>query len=303
MAGQLRAIRQKIKSVRSIAKITRAQELIATSRVSKARDRAHDAEPYAREITRAASTLLTHHPHADHALLNRRPDTSRVAVLLVTSDRGFCGGYNHNVLRQGEALAALLRRQGKEPVFYVTGRKGIEWYRFRGRPTVREWQGFSGAPAYDVAAEIGRTLVEAYDMPTAEGGVGEVHVVFTEFVSMLTQRTVVRRLLPIEVEEREAPQGHEPSVPAPFTFEPSAGAVLDVLLNKYVDARIWHILLISAAAEHAARRTAMTAATDNARQLIGALTRQANEARQAEITTELTEIVGGAAALAASNRD
>ncbi|WP_189244154.1 F0F1 ATP synthase subunit gamma [Planobispora rosea] len=301
MGGQLRVIRQRIRSVRSIAKITRAQELIATSRVSKARDRAAAGEPYAREIARAVSTLLSHHTSADHALLDLRPDTARVAVLLITGDRGFCGGYNNNVLRQGEALAALLRQQGKEPLFYLTGRKGIEWYRFRGRPVVREWTQISAAPSYGAAAEIGEELVGAYDTPTRAGGVGEVHVVFTEFVSMLTQRTTVRRILPIEVEEEAGPPG-ERSPRAPFAFEPSADAVLDSLLHKYVNALIWHMLLTSAAAEQAARRTAMMAATENARQIIGELTRQANAARQAEITTELTEIVGGAAALSDSSR-
>ncbi|GIH81499.1 F0F1 ATP synthase subunit gamma [Planobispora longispora] len=294
-------IRQRIRSVRSIAKITRAQELIATSRVSKARDRAAAGEPYAREIARAVSTLLSHRPNADHALLNLRPDTARVAVLLITGDRGFCGGYNNNVLRQGEALAALLRQQGKEPLFYLTGRKGIEWYRFRGRPVVREWVQISAAPSYGAAAEIGGELVGAYDTPTRAGGVGEVHIVFTEFVSMLTQRTTVRRILPIEVEEEAVPPG-ERSPRAPFAFEPSVDAVLDVLLHRYVNALIWHMLLTSAAAEQAARRTAMMAATENARQIIGELTRQANEARQAEITTELTEIVGGAAALSDPRR-
>ena len=301
MGAQLRAIRQRIRSVRSTAKITRAQELIASSRVSKARDRSLAAEPYSREITRAVSVLVSHHLKANHALLNERPDTSRVTVLLLTSDRGFCGGYNHNVIRQGEALAGLLRRQGKEPTFHVAGRKGVDWFTFRHREMADAWTGFSGQPGYELATEIGETLIQAFDMPTRAGGVGEVHVVFTEFVSMLTQRTAVRRILPLEVEEHEVEAfgaAGERGLPhAPYDFEPSPYAVLDALLRKYVRARIWYMLLSSAASEHAARRTAMMSATENANELIGKLTRLANEARQSEITTEITEISGGAEAL------
>ncbi|MFC4059831.1 F0F1 ATP synthase subunit gamma [Planomonospora corallina] len=301
MGAQLRAIRARIRSVRSTAKITRAQELIASSRVPRARQRMEAARPYAREITRAASTVIEHRTHLDHALLNRRPDTSRVAVLLMTSDRGFCGAFNHNVLRQGDALAALLREQGKEPVFYLAGRKAVDFYRFRHRPVERAWTGMSGHPVYDTAAEIGQTLVEAFDRPTRAGGVGEVHVVYTEFVSMLTQRTAVHRILPLAVEE--SADGGPAAAPAPYEFEPSAEAVLDRLLRQYVRAVVWRMLLESSASEHASRRQAMMSATENAQALVAALTRQANSARQAEITTELTEIVGGAAALARSRED
>ncbi|MBO3745516.1 F0F1 ATP synthase subunit gamma [Streptosporangiaceae bacterium NEAU-GS5] len=296
MGAQLRQIRARIRSVRSTAKITRAQELIASSRVAKARDRAKAAEPYTRELVLAVMALVGHGMRIDHPLLDQRPDASRVAVLAMTSDRGFCGGYNHNVIRRGQALVELLRSQGKEPVFYVVGRKGSDWFRFRSRPTVREWTGSSGAPTYETAAEIGQTLIDAFDTKTSEGGVGEVHVIFTEFETMLTQRTLVRRILPLEIEEREAPAG-EGAPRSPYEFEPSAADVLDALLRKYVRGRIWRMMLTSAASEHAARRTAMTAATENAQELISMLTRQANEARQAEITTELTEIVGGAEAL------
>ncbi|MGV9775111.1 F0F1 ATP synthase subunit gamma [Streptosporangium sp. NPDC003464] len=300
MGAELRAIRARIRSITSTAKITRAQELIASSRIPKARQRLDSARPYAMEITRAASILVSHDIHLDHALLNRRPDTSRVAVLLMSSDRGFCGGFNNNVLRQGDALAALLSGQGKEPVFYLAGRKAVDFYRFRHRRSERDWVGLSDHPSYEVAAEIGQTLVEAFDRPTRDGGVGEVHVVFTEFVSMLTQQTRVRRILPLELEEMEIGGGAEGSVPGPlppYEFEPAAGSVLDPLLRQYVRGRIWSMLLESSAAEHAARRQAMMSATENAHELIGALTRRANSARQAEITTELTEIVSGAEAL------
>ncbi|WP_157244627.1 F0F1 ATP synthase subunit gamma [Nonomuraea typhae] len=300
MGAQLRQIRQRIRSVKSTAKITRAQELIASSRVGRARDRAAAAEPYAREISKAVSALVSHHLPMNHALLNERPDASRVAVLLLTSDRGFAGGYNQNVIKHGQALHALFEEQRKEPEYYVVGRKGIDWFRFRGRETRGQWAGMSGQPGYATAAEIGRTLVEAFDTPTREGGVGEVHVVYTEFVTMLTQAPRVIRILPMEVEEVEGEGEGEAAAGAPmapYEFDPDAATVLDELLEKYVRSRIWFMLLSSAAAEHAARRTAMTAATDNARDLIETLTREANEARQAEITTEITEIVGGAEAL------
>lgn len=299
MGAQLRQIRQRIKSVKSTAKITRAQELIASSRVGKARDRALEAEPYAREISKAVSALVSHHMKMNHALLNEVPDASRVAILLLTSDRGFCGGYNHNVIRQGQALTELMRQQGKEPIVYVLGRKGVEWHRFRDREMAGEWEGMSGQPDYATAAEIGQALIDAFDMPTRDGGVGEVHVVSTEFVSMLTQRTSVRRILPLEVEEvTETDSSPSSGLPkAPYEFDPSPEAVLDEMLQKYVRSRIWYMMLSSAASEWAARRTAMMSATENAHEIIDKLTREANEARQAEITTEITEIVGGAEAL------
>lgn len=285
--------------MKSTAKITRAQELIASSRVGKARDRAAEAEPYAREISKAVTALVSHHMKMNHALLNEQPDTARVAVLLLTSDRGFCGGYNHNVIRQSQALAELLHDQGKVPTFYVLGRKGVEWYRFRDRELAGEWAGMSGQPDYATAAEIGQTLIEAFDMKTSEGGVGEVHVIYTDFVSMLTQHTAVQRILPLAVEEvsESAPAEGSAMPKAPYEFDPSPEAVLDEMLRKYVRSRIWYMMLSSAASEWAARRTAMMSATENAHELIDRLTREANAARQAEVTTEITEIVGGAEAL------
>ena len=300
MGAQLRLIRQRIKSVKSTAKITRAQELIASSRVGKARDRAEAAKPYSREISKVVSALVSHRMKMNHALLNEQPDTSRVAILLMTSDRGFCGSYNQSVIKQGQALARLCEQQGKKPVFYVVGRKGAEWFSFRDRAVEGEWTEMSGQPDYPVAAEIGQLLIEAFDRPTREGGVGEVHVVYTDFVSMLTQQTRVTRILPLEVEEVEevVVEGEGRVLPpAPYKFEPSADTVLDVMLEKYVRSLVWQMLLSAAAAEHAARRTAMMSATENAHELIEQLTREANTARQAEITTEITEIVGGAEAL------
>lgn len=298
--AHLRAIRQRIRSVTSTAKITRAQELIASARIARAQRDLLAARPYARRITQAVSALVSHHEHLNHALLNQKPDASRAAILLVTSDRGFCGGYNNNVLKQGEALAARIRERGDEPVMYVCGSKGADWYRFRGRTPERAWSGFSGRPSYEVAAEIGQTLVEAFDRRTADGGVGEIHIVYQEFVNLLTYQPVVRRILPLEVEERESGEaGGE--LPPSYEFDPSPADVLDGLLRQYVRSRVWHILLEAAASEHGARRAAMMAATQNAKEIINDLTRQANQARQEEITEELSEIVGGADALKATH--
>ncbi|GAB3664835.1 F0F1 ATP synthase subunit gamma [Actinocorallia lasiicapitis] len=298
MGAELRRLRVRIRSIKSTAKITRAQEMIAASKITRAQQRQAASAPYARQVTRAVTALISHHVPHKHALLNRRPDTSRVAILLVTSDRGFCGGYNANVLRHGQQLAAQLREQGREPVFYVTGRRGVDNFRFNERPMAGQWTGQSGEPTYHQAAEIGQALLDAFLRRTSEGGVGEVHIVYTRFVSMLSQQLSVRRILPLEIEDVDAaPDGQ---AVASYEFEPSVEEVLDGLMGQYVRGRVWNMLLESAASEHAARRRAMMSATENANDLVTKLTRQANEARQAEVTNELNEIVGGANALADS---
>ena len=295
MGAQLRQVRQRIKSIQSTAKITRAQELIAASRIIKAQQRAREAAPYASEITRAVEAVVSRSGQIDHPLTREPKNRSRAAVLIMTSDRGFCGGYNANVLREAQGLRALLAGHNVETVPYVTGRKGIGWHRFRGIEVAGEWGGFSDTPAHQNAREITAELLQAFERPVADGGVDEIHVVHTEFVSMLTQRPVVRRLLPLEIEETtEAPPGPIPV----YEFEPSAEAVLNALLPWYVESRIFASLLDAAAAEIAARRRAMKSATDNANDLLDQLTREANKARQAEITQEISEIVGGANALA-----
>jgi F-type H+-transporting ATPase subunit gamma len=219
-------------------------------------------------------------------------------VLILTSDRGFCGAYNSNVLREAQGLEALLRERGVEAVPFVSGRKGIAWHRFRQRAMAAEWSGFSDTPAHHNATEITNALLEAYDRPAADGGVDQIYLVHTEFVSMLTQRPVSLRILPLEIEETtEAPE--RGAVPL-YEFEPSPEDVLNALLPWYVESRLFHALLDAAAAEIAARRRAMKSATDNANDLLDQLTLEANKARQAEITQEISEIVGGANALADS---
>jgi F-type H+-transporting ATPase subunit gamma len=301
MGAQLRAVRRRIRSVQSTAKITRAQELIASSRIIKAQQRLHAAAPYARELTRAVEAVVSRSENIDHPLTQPVLSPTRAAVLILTSDRGFAGGFNANVLREAQSLRALLESQQVETVTYVAGRKGIAWHRFRGRQMAAEWAGFSDTPGQENAAEIARTLLEAFNRPTPDGGVDEIHVVYTQFVSMLTQQAVVHRLLPLAIEPTEE---LPPTGPLPiYEFEPSPPDVLNALLPWYVESRLFQALLDSAASEIAARRRAMKSATDNANELIEQLSREANKARQAEITQEISEIVGGANALAGATRE
>ena len=296
MGAQLRAVRRRIKSVQSTAKITRAQELIAASRIIKAQQRAHEAEPYSREITAAVEAVVSRSGQIDHPLTREPSDPKRAAVLVLTSDRGFAGGFNANVLREFQGLRRLLGDQHVEPVPFVSGRKGITWHRFRDIEMAAEWSGYSDTPVFENARVITEALLAAYNQPTDEGGVDEIHIVYTDFVSMLTQEPVVRRLLPLEIEETTEPPDSGP-LPV-YDFEPSPEAVLDALLPWYVESRIFYALLDSAASEIASRRRAMKSATDNANDLIEQLSREANKARQSEITQEISEIVGGANALA-----
>jgi F-type H+-transporting ATPase subunit gamma len=296
MAAQLRVVRGRIRAVQSIAKITRAQELIASSRIVRAQQRMRAAEPYARELTRAVEAVISRSTAVNHPFTTEPEHPTRAAVLILTSDQGFAGAFNANALRESTRLRQLLRDRGVEPLLYVAGRKGIAWHRFRELDVAATWSGFSAAPTYADAQAITTALLEAFTAD--QDGVDEIHLVATDFVSMLTQRPSVRRLLPLEIVET----GEEhPSGPLPqYEFEPSPEVVLDALLPQYVASRIYYAMLEAAASELASRRRAMKAATDNANDLIETLTREANNARQAEITQEISEIVGGANALAAA---
>jgi len=312
MAAQLRELRSRIKATKSIGKITKAMELIATARITKARAKVAASRPYADEITKVLSALAGAAANLDHPMLVERPNPKRAAVLVVTSDKGQCGGYNSNVLRATEELLSLLRSEGKEAQIYVTGNKGLNYYRFRDRPVVDSWTGFSDQPTYTGAVAAGEALVQSFmagvddEHGNADGiaGVDEIHIVYTEFVSMLTQRPIAKRVAPLEVEytdgEEQKPAGE--LLPS-YEFEPSADKLLDALLPKYINTRLYAALLESAASELAARRTAMKAASDNANELVGNLTREMNQARQAQITQEISEIVGGANALTAAGSD
>ncbi|MGW1677763.1 F0F1 ATP synthase subunit gamma [Saccharopolyspora sp. NPDC002376] len=310
--AQLRELRNRIRSVKSTRKITKAQELIATSRIMKAQARVEASRPYAAEITNVLSALADVST-LDHPLLTERSNPKRAGVLVVTSDRGFCGGYNANVIKAAEELQSLLREQGKDPVLYVIGRKGESYYRFRQREIEASWTGFSDRPDYSDAAEIGETLVKAFlagaddyvddSGPDGKLGVDELHLVHTEFVSMLTQRPEVRRIAPLSIEVEYSDEPVKKTLKSAYEFEPDAETLFAALLPKYIKTRLYAGLLDSAAAEHAARRTAMKSATDNADELIRNLSREANAARQAQITQEISEIVGGVEALSSAGSE
>jgi F-type H+-transporting ATPase subunit gamma len=313
MAVSLREYRARIRTVESTKKITRAMELIAASRIIKAQQRAQAAAPYARELTRAVSAVATY-SNVDHPLTTEPEQSNRAAILVLTSDRGLAGAYSSAAIKEAEQLREKLRGEGKEVDIYVSGRKGVAYYRFRGRDIVESWTGHSDQPTYDVARTIGEALVSAFvagtdreeavhagdeDMPD-EPNVDEVHVVFTRFKSMLVQEPTDIRLLPLEIVESEEKPSEDEVLPL-FEFEPGAAEVLDALLPKYVQSRIYFALLQAAASELAARQRAMKSATDNAEELIKKYTRIANQARQAGITQEISEIVGGVNALADAN--
>ncbi|MFT4299549.1 MAG: F0F1 ATP synthase subunit gamma [Aeromicrobium sp.] len=292
MAASVRELRAKIRSTQATKKITRAMELIAASRIIKAQQHAAAAAPYARELTRAVSAVATF-SNVDHPLTTEKENPTRAAVLVITSDRGLAGSYASSVLKEAERLTEKLRSEGKEIDFYLSGRKAEGYFNFRQRAFVTSWTGYSDKPQYEDARTIGETLVSAFTAEEgAEGSVDELYVVFTQFRSMLTQEPEVIRLLPLEIVEKS-----ESLLPL-YEFEPSAAEVLDALLPKYVNSRIYYCLLQAAASELAARQKAMKSATDNAEDLIQKYTRIANQARQAGITQEISEIVGGANALA-----
>lgn len=296
MAGQQRVFRAKIRATGSLQKIFRAMELIAASRIGGARARAQSSEPYAREITNAVAAVASH-GDVQHPLIGGR-ETSRVAILLLTADRGMAGAYNANVLRETERFVSELAEQGKETVIYTVGRRGTGYFQFRGRELERFWEGQSDSPTPELSREIADELVGRFLQPEEEGGVGELRIVFTQFINMVTQVPRVIRLLPLEVVDAEEGDG-EPEAPPLYEFEPSAEEVLDALLPRYVQSRIYDCLLQAAASELAARQSAMHTATKNAEDIIRNYARLANSARQAEITQEISEIVSGADALAA----
>ncbi|MBB5785675.1 F0F1 ATP synthase subunit gamma [Jiangella mangrovi] len=327
MGAQIRELRQRIRSVESIKKITRAQELIATSRIARAQQYAEAARPYSQALVRAMEAAAER-ARLDNPLLEGVEQPRRSAILVVSSDGGFAGAYTANVIRQSEALAGLLREQGQETVPYVVGRKGVSWFTFRGRELGGQYVGFTGRPAYADARRIADDLLEAINTPSDEGGVDEIHIVSTHFVNMVSQQVRVRRLFPIMVEDVPEELQHAEAgavrsgqggagsgdgagngrpertdVLPLYEFEPSADEVLDALLPQYAGNLVYTALLDAAASEWAARRRAMKNATDNAGELQESLTRESNSARQAEITQEISEIVGGADALAAAGSE
>jgi F-type H+-transporting ATPase subunit gamma len=291
VGAQLRVVRRRIRSVQSTMKITRAMELIAASRIVKAQQRVFEARPYADLLTAAMEDVARQTGSMVHPLLEERETPARAGVLVMTSDRGLAGAFNANLLKRAEDLLRRVRARGLEPVLYLTGKKAIGYFRFRGVTPEASWSGFSEVPRYDAAVEIGTRLIEDF----GSGRIDELHTVYTDFRSSFTFRATDKRFLPIAPEEVGSRIEGEPH--PEYIFEPEPAEILDQLLPQYVVTKIFFAMLESAASENAARQRAMAAATDNAEELIKILTRQANRARQDEITTEITEIVGGAEAL------
>jgi F-type H+-transporting ATPase subunit gamma len=299
MAAQLRVFRQRIRSAQTTKKITRAMELISASRIQKAQQRVRESVPYERAITRAVSAVAAH-SNVAHILTTEPEKVDKAAVVIFSSDRGLAGAFNSQVIREALELETLLRSQGKDVEFYLIGRKAVGFFTFRKRESVRNWVGMTDQPEFSTAKEVGDELVERFTKGSADGGVDEIHIVYNHFVSMLVQTPRVVRLLPLELVEDVAPvESEEERLLLPlYEFEPDAETVLNALLPAYIQSRLYNAMLESAAAKHAATQKAMKAASDNADKLITTYTRLANNARQSEITQQISEIVGGADALA-----
>ncbi|WP_130177868.1 F0F1 ATP synthase subunit gamma [Cryobacterium sp. SO1] len=297
MGAQLRVYRQKIKSAQTTKKITRAMELISASRIQKAQARVAASTPYSRAITQAVSAVATY-SNVEHVLTTEPEVIDRAAVVIFASDRGLAGAFSSQVLREAEQLSELLRSQGKDVVYYLVGRKALAYFSFRRRVSEQSWTGGTDRPEFDTAQEIGDALLSAFLRGADDGGVDEIHIVYNRFVSMVTQVPQVVRLLPLEVVEGEA--SDVPSTLPLYEFEPDPETVLDALLPVYIESRIFNAMLQSAASEHASRQKAMKSASDNADKLIKDFTRLSNNARQTEITQQISEIVGGADALSSA---
>lgn len=298
MGAQLRVYRQKIRSAQTTKKITRAMELISASRIQKAQARMAASAPYARAVTRAVSAVATY-SNVDHVLTTERENPTRAAIVVFTSDRGLAGAFSSQSIREANELRTRLEDEGREVVTYVVGRKGVSYYAFRRRAIEKQWTGNTDQPEFATAKEIADTLVDAFVLSGAEGGVDEIHIVYNRFVSLVTQTPEIVRVLPLEVVDGVDEPGATEVLPL-YEFEPEVDQVLDSLLPVYIESRIFNAMLQSASSEHAARQKAMKSASDNADKLILDYTRLANNARQAEITQQISEIVGGADALSSA---
>jgi len=299
MGAQLRVYKQKISSAQTTKKITKAMELIAASRIQKAMARVRASSPFARAVTQAVSAVATY-SNVDHPLTREPEEIRRSAVVIFSSDRGLAGAFNSQILREAMELGELIRSQGSEPVYYLVGRKAVGYFQFRGIKAAAEWTGDTDTPHFKTAEEISATLLEAFNRGGEDGGVDEMHLVYNRFVSMMTQSPETVRLLPLEIVENDAAADPSGTVYPLYEFEPDAETVLDAILPVYIQSRVFNALLQSSAAKQAATQKAMKSASDNADKLITDYTRLRNNARQAEITQQIAEIVGGADALASS---
>ncbi len=292
-SAQLRDTRRRIRSVEAIKKITRAMELIATSRIPKAQARVNASKPYTAKLIEVIENVGAAGAGAKHRLLEQR-EIKTVGLLVVSSDRGLAGSYASNVIRLAESRIRQLDREDKDVVLYAVGKKAQAYFRYRGFRIEGSYLGVTDTPGYGDARAVASTAVTAF----ATGRIDSVEVFFTRYQSAMTQTPTRVDLLPITPPEQT--EGAKPT--ATYEFEPSPEEILDRLLPRYVEATVFNVLLEASASEHSARRRAMKAATDNAEELIRLLSVQANRARQAEITTAITEIVGGAEALAETRR-
>jgi F-type H+-transporting ATPase subunit gamma len=288
-AAELRALRRRIKSVKSTQKITRAMELIAASRINRARQAVEQARPYAEGITRVIRDLAAESSIGEHPILKQRETITTSAVIVITSDRGLAGAYNTNVLRLAERVIDQEERAGVAVQLHTVGKKGDGYFRYRGRRPASTWQGVTDRPSYADAHAVARPIVESF----VAGDVDRVWLVYTDFKSALTQTPNAVTILPVDPRALEGGEGISPE----FMIEPEPEVLLDALIPRYVEHQVFAGLLESAASEHASRQRAMKAATDNAGEVLDDLTIEANQARQAAITTEISEIVGGAEAL------
>ncbi len=297
MGAQLRVYKQKISSAQTTKKITKAMELIAASRIQKAMGRVRAASPFARAVTRAVSAVATN-SNVDHPLTREPEVIRRSAVVVFTADRGLAGAFNSQILREALEVAEMLKEQGREVVYYLVGRKAVGYFQFRKVQWEADWVGDTDNPSFETAEAISAAILESFRKDYADGGVDEIHLVYNRFVSMMTQSPENVRLLPLEIVEADATEVASTQVYPLYEFEPDADKVLDSILPVYIQSRVYNALLQSAAAKHAATQKAMKSASDNADKLITDYTRLRNNARQAEITQQIAEIVGGADALA-----
>jgi len=314
MGAQLRVYRRRIRTIQSTKKITKAMELIAASRIGKAQARMKAARPYAEELTRALAAL-GNNASLEHPMLTGVDSPQRAGILVVTRDPGLAGGYNSNAIRRANALAAKLKSEGRDVAWYVIGRKGVAYYKFRHIALSGNWTGFSEQPNFLDARDSTETVVKALTATSAgesngEPGIDELYVVYTQFVNSVSQTPTAALVSPVKGANDDADEAgdgegqHKDDAPeASYEFEPEPEELVAALLPRYISARIFSALLESATSESAARRRAMKSASDNATDLIKTYTRLANQARQAEITQEISEIVGGAEALAGAGSD
>ena len=299
MAGGIeKVLRRRISSVQSTKKITRAMELIATTRVAKAQQRANAARPYAEKITKVIEDLSAQSDNISHPLFRSAENSQKIGIVIISSDRGLAGPYNSSIIRKAEAELMEAQKQGSQYILITIGRKSKEYFSFRNYKIAESYEKISDTPFYENAKEVANTVKELFISEVVD----EVRLIYTEFISLGVQKVVVRKFLPlISTQEMTDKTSQEAVDVSSFEFEPSSEEILETLLHRYIESRLFSALLDSAASEHANRQRAMKAATDNAEDLIVNLNRQMNRARQDAITTEIMEIVGGAEALKETN--